>query len=135
MTRTKILSGAYGGVIVAFGIWLDIHGYERGSQVFVLTALAIPTPIAFGLMVKGLRQRWFWIALVCCSLLHLLFLRSLQGKLPFSSLGAVILLGFAEILVFLLVTAKVMDSDPSGRATAEQFALARKLMGRIGTRR
>jgi hypothetical protein len=102
--------------------------------VFFSTALAIATPVAFRLMVKGLRQRWFWTSLVICVLLHLLFLKGSTNVIVFSSLGTAILLAFVEMCALLLVTAKVMASDPNGRATAEQFAATRRLTKRRSPR-
>jgi len=84
--------------------------------------MSMAAPIAVGMMVKGLRQRWFWVALFCCVLLHIVFLVALRSRLPFENLEPAIILGAFEALALVIVTAKIMDSHPSGREAAAEFA-------------
>jgi hypothetical protein len=122
MSRTKLISGCYGATVVGIGIGLDAHGHDLASQILILSAMAIAAPVALGMMVKGLRQSWFWIALVCCVSLHLAFLFALSGRLPFDNGEYAIILGALEMLTLTIVTAKIMDSRPSGREAAADFA-------------
>jgi hypothetical protein len=122
MSRTKVISGCYGAIAVGLAIWLDAHGHDLSGQIFVLSSMAIAAPVALGMMVKGLRQSWFWIALICCVSLHLAFLFALSGRLPFDNGEYAIILGAFEMLALTIVTAKIMDSHPSGREAAAEFA-------------
>jgi hypothetical protein len=122
MSRRKVISGCYGAAVCGIGIYLDACGHDLASQIFILSAMAIAAPLAIGMMVKGLRQSWFWIALVCCMSLHLAFLFALSGRLPFDNGEYAIILGALEALTLAIVTAKIMDSHPSGKEAAAEFA-------------
>lgn len=122
MSGRKVISGCYGATVIGIGIWLDAHGHDLASQIFILSAMAIAAPVALGLMVKGLRQSWFWIALVCCVSVHLAFLFALSSRLPFDNGEYAIILGALEMLTLTIITAKIMDSHPSGREAAAEFA-------------
>jgi hypothetical protein len=122
MSRRKIIAGCYGAVVCGVGIWLEVHGHDMGSQIFSLSAVAIAAPIALGMIVKGLRQKWFWVALFCCVVLHLGFLVALRSQLPFENLEPAIILGVLEALALILLTGKIMDSGPEGKAAAAEFA-------------
>lgn len=124
MSRTKIIAGCYGAAVCGAGAWLDSRGHDTGSQVFMVSMMALSTPVALAFMLKGLRQVWFWRALVCCVLLHLVLLGLLWSRLPFENGDRAIILAATEMLALTLVTAKVMDLHPSGRAAAAQFVAA-----------
>ena len=117
-----MISACYGAALCGVAIWLDAHGHELASQVFILSAMAVAAPVAIGMMVNGFRQSWFWIAFACCVSLHLALLFALLGRLPFSKGDNAIILGALEALALVIVTAKIMDSHPSGRDAAAQFA-------------
>lgn len=122
MTRTQVIAASYGVAVCALGAWLDSHGHDTSSQLVMMSMLAMAAPVGLAIMVKGLRQAWSWIAIVCCALLHVGFIGWLWNRLPFDHGDTAIILGAAEMFALLLVGAKIMDSHPSGRAAAELFA-------------
>ena len=87
----------------------------------MMTLLAISAPVALGIMVKGLRQSWFWVALACGVVVHGFFLAYLWSNLPLAKGDTAIILAALEMLALHLVTAKIMDANSSGTAAAEQF--------------
>ena len=128
MTRAKIIAGCYGAAVCCAGIWLANRGYDSGSQVFTLSALAAVSPVGFGVWTKSLRQRWFWIALPTCILLHLALLAAIWNRFPFANGETAVGLALVEIIVLLIVCGKIMDLHPSGRAAAAQLTTSHGLL-------
>jgi hypothetical protein len=126
MTRTQIIAASYGVAVCGLGAWLDSHGHDTSSQVVMISMVAMAAPVGLAVMVKGVRQAWFWTALTCCAILHLSFITWLWSRLPLERGDNAILIAIGEMFVLLLVSAKIMDSHPSGRAAAELFAGRRK---------
>jgi hypothetical protein len=109
MNRRRILSGAYGLVVVALAIWLDEQGRKLQSQAFVFTAFALAAPVGVAAFTSGFRQRGFRVALASCMVIHALLLWKFVGMLPFPTLGVAILLGLVEALALVIVSAKISD--------------------------
>jgi hypothetical protein len=106
----KVISGLCGGAVVAICIWLERQGKELESQIVLLTVLALVAPVGMAIVNRGPRKMWFYVAVTCCSALHVLLLWSIRRSTAFSSLGAAILVGFIECLVLMFVTAKIIDA-------------------------
>lgn len=112
MNRTRFWSGVCGLVVVIFGIWLERRGYEVQAQIFVLTAVALAGPFGVAIVSRALRNRLLPTAVISCGIIHTFFMWMLWKQLPLRTLGVAILLGFAEALVFVLLSAKILESSP-----------------------
>jgi hypothetical protein len=98
---------AYGLLVVSVGLWLESRLYVLASQVFVLTAMSLAAPVVLAARSGELRQRWLGIALSSCAVVHAVFLAILSSFLPFSNLSPAIGVGFGEMLILALVSAKI----------------------------
>jgi hypothetical protein len=116
MNRRRILSGAYGLIVVILAIWLDAHGRKLQSQILILTAFALAGPVGVAAVTKGFQQLSFRVALPSCAVIHGLFLWKIAGKLPFQTLGVAILVGSAEALVLVILSAKITEMFTGAKA-------------------
>ncbi len=98
---------AYGLLVVSVGLWLESRLFILASQIFVLTAMSLAAPVVLAVRSGELRQRWLGIALPSCAVVHLVFLAALSSFLPFSNLSPAIGVGFGEMLILGLVSAKI----------------------------
>ena len=110
MNKRKVLSALYALAVVAAGIWLDNRGMKLASQIVVITAYALIAPVGVAIVTRRLWKAWFFVVvLTACALFHTVLLWSLQGSLPFSTLGVAILFGALECFALALVSAKVSE--------------------------
>ena len=112
MSRTKKLSAMYGLMIAVVGILLEQQNHQLGSQIFVLTAMALAAPIGVGLVIGALRHRWFLLAFAVCSFSHFAILYLLRNALPFPNLGPTIIVGFVEMVLLVSLATLMMNADP-----------------------
>jgi hypothetical protein len=98
---------AYGLLVVSVGLWLESQLYVLASQVFVLTAMSLAAPVVLAARSGELRQRWLGIALLSCAVVHAIFLAILSRFMPFSNLSPAIGVGFGEMLILAMVSAKI----------------------------
>ena len=112
MNKRRTFSGIYALAVLILGVWLDEHGMKLASQIVVITALALLTPVGIAVVGKGFRRTSFWVALGCCVLFHALLLWHFLPSLPFSTLGVEILFGIPECFCFSLVSAKIVELYP-----------------------
>ncbi|MGA2960280.1 MAG: hypothetical protein ABSD96_01300 [Candidatus Korobacteraceae bacterium] len=104
----KWYSMAYGLLVVSIGLWLESRMLVLPSQLFVLTAMSLSAPVVLAARAGEFRQRWFGIALSSCALIHAVFLAVLfRAFLPFSSLSPAIVVGFGEMLILAMVSARI----------------------------
>jgi len=105
--NAKWYSMAYGLLVVSVGLWLESRMLILPSQLFVLTAMALSAPVVLAARSGELRRRWFGIALASCAVVHAVFVAILSTFLPFSNLSPAIAVGFGEMLILAIVSAKI----------------------------
>jgi vacuolar-type H+-ATPase subunit I/STV1 len=105
--NAKWYSMAYGLLVVSVGLWLESRMLVLPSQLFVLTAMALSAPVVLAARSGELRRRWFGIALSSCAVIHAVFVAALSKFLPFSNLSPAIAVGFGEMLILAIVSAKI----------------------------
>lgn len=93
-------------LVVSIGLWLESRRLILSSQLFILTAMALSAPILLAARSGELRRRWFGVSLVACIVIHAGFMAVLSRFLPFSNLNPAIGVGFAEMVIFALLSAK-----------------------------
>jgi len=105
--NAKWLSMAYGLLVVSIGLWLESRLLVLPSQLFVLTAMSLSAPVVLAARSGELRRRWFGIALASCAVIHAVFIAILSIFLPFTSISPAIFMGFGEMLILALLSAKI----------------------------
>ena len=105
--NAKWYSMAYGLLAVSVGLWLESRRLVLPSQLFVLTAMSLSAPVVLAARAGELRRRWVGIALSSCAVIHGVFLAILSTFLPFSNLSPAIGVGFGEMLMLAMVSAKI----------------------------
>jgi hypothetical protein len=69
-------------------------------------------------LMLGRERLWLYLSgswRTSCAVIHALFLWKIAGALPFPTLGVPILLGLAEALVFVLLSAKITEMLDTGK--------------------
>jgi hypothetical protein len=100
-------------VLLAFAILLDhvLPAHAASAQVVFWTVFVI-TMIALG-NYRQRHERWFWKAMGCVILVHALVVATLRARIPFQTLGVVILLGALEAIclqgVVIVVSRTTVD--------------------------
>jgi hypothetical protein len=105
--NSKWYSMAYGLLVVSIGLWLESRRLFLSSQLFILSAMALSAPILLAARSGELRRRWFGISLASCTAIHALFIAILSHFLPFSNLNPAIGVGFCEMVILALLSAKI----------------------------
>ncbi len=105
--NAKWFSMAYGLLVVSVGLWLESRTLVLPSQLFVLTAMALSAPVVLAARSGELRRRWFGIAFASLRCDSWVFIAILSTFLPFSSLSPAIAVGFGEMLILAMVSAKL----------------------------
>jgi hypothetical protein len=102
-SKIRLVSAGVGAVIFLIALALQALFPDRviAVQISVWSLIVITTMILINHRHYG--QRWFWQALIVALLLHIWIIVSSQKSLPFSGLGVVILIGYAEGTVFQFV--------------------------------
>jgi hypothetical protein len=101
--RIRLVSAGVGALIFLVALLLEATFPDKviGVQVIIWSLIVLTTTILINH--RHYRQRWFWIGICICVLLHALILRNSQKSLPFTGLGVVILIGYAEGALFQIV--------------------------------
>lgn len=102
-TRTRILSGGAGAVLLVFAIGLQDAFPGRDKEVQIAVWSVIVVSLAALGNYKHLREPWFWKGFFLGSFLHVVILYHLKTSMPFHSLGVAILAGFLEVIVWQVI--------------------------------
>jgi FtsH-binding integral membrane protein len=95
----RVVSGVAGLVVVMFGMLLQVALPERPTvvQVTLLTTLVL-TMMVLG-NYRQHREKWFWTSMLFVVLVHVIVVLNLRARLPFPSLGVVILISAPEAIL------------------------------------
>jgi hypothetical protein len=99
----RLLSAGAGAVLVAIAIALrsTFSNSEKEVQIAVWTMVVLTMVILVNH--EHFRKQWFWQGLLLGLLLHVVVIWGSGDKLPFSSLGVVILVSVPEALVWQVI--------------------------------
>ena len=107
MVSRRVVSGFLGLILFAVALGLEAALPDRPT-VRQVTFLTIAVFSMVGLAnFRQHRENWFWKAMVSVVLVHLIVLFNLKDRLPFPSLGVVILLSALEAILLQAVVVLV----------------------------
>jgi hypothetical protein len=102
-TGNRLLSSGIGAVLLFIALVLQssFSAHLREVQITVWSVIVVVMVVLINR--KHYHEKWFWQALLLCLLIHAVVIFGSRASLPFSSIGVVILIGYAEAAILQLI--------------------------------
>jgi hypothetical protein len=107
---TRRISFVCGVVATSCAIYFQSHGHPVEAQCFLWSVFAFAAPVGVALVTESsFLSAWFCISLLTVALLHGLLLWQIWERLPFDNSPVVIVFGFLEAVLFVIICAQIKE--------------------------